>query len=123
MKCSFNFKHLDHSDALQERTQQSLDEISRFLLKEGHAQVWFSKNKDEFMVEILVSTADKQFRASTSGDDVYGATEATVDKLYKQILKTRKIVQKHKHFELSKEGKMAQMSPAFEMNLGSRKAH
>lgn len=122
MKCSFNFKHLDHSDALQEHTQASLDKIARFLLKEGHAQIWFSKKKEDFVVEILISTADKQYRASSTGEDVYGTVEGVAEKLEKQILKNRKIVQNHKHFELSKEGKMSHLTPDFEMNMSSRKA-
>jgi putative sigma-54 modulation protein len=123
MKCSFNFKHLDHSDALQEHAQQSLDKIARFLLKDGHAQVWFSKKKDDFIVEILISTADKQFRASSTGDDVYGTVEGTVEKLEKQILKNRKILKNHKHFELSKEGRLSHLTPAFDMNMNVRKAN
>lgn len=50
MKYNITFKHLDHSDALQNYLVTSLDEIARFLLKDGFAHVCLAKVKRVFQL-------------------------------------------------------------------------
>jgi putative sigma-54 modulation protein len=109
MKLNTTFKHLDHSDSLVEYTEQRMEEIGQFLLRDGYGAVYFSKTKNEFCVEISVNTREKYFKASSFGVDVYGAVDACVEKLEKQFLKTAKMFKDHKKPELSKEGRLNQM--------------
>lgn len=106
MKLSYTFKHLDHSDSLQEYTDQRMIEISRFLLKDGTGNVYYSKQKGEFCVEISVNTREKYFKASCYHPDIYEAVDMVVDKLEKQFLKTNKLNKYHKKPELSREGRL-----------------
>ncbi|MEK2687575.1 ribosome hibernation-promoting factor, HPF/YfiA family [Bdellovibrio sp. GT3] len=109
MKLNTTFKHLDHSDSLVTYTEQRMEEIGQFLLREGYGSVYFSKTKNEFCVEISVNTREKYFKASSFGVDAYAAVDACVDKLEKQFLKTAKMYKDHKKPELSKEGRLNQM--------------
>lgn len=97
MKLNYAFKHLDVSEALTEYTHKKLDEIGRFLLKEGHGQVTFSKNQFEFIVELSVNTRQKYFKASAHCDDAYMAVDQAIDKLEKQFLKVRSRFHKQHH--------------------------
>ncbi len=106
MKLSYTFKHLDHSDALQEYTDQRMIEIGRFLLKDGSGSVIFSKQKNEFCVEISVKAPEKYFKAIHYSTDIYEAVDFVVDKLEKQFLKNTKQRKNHKKPELSKEGRL-----------------
>lgn len=106
MKLTYTFKHLDHSDALQEYTEQRMIEIGRFLLKDGAGNVYYSKQKGDFCVEISVNTPDKYFKATSYGPDIYAAVDAVVDKLERQFLKNTKQRKYHKKPELSKEGRL-----------------
>ncbi|HEX7676400.1 MAG TPA: ribosome-associated translation inhibitor RaiA [Bdellovibrio sp.] len=103
MKLNYTFKHLDHSDSLQTYTEDRMSEIGRFLLKEGYGSVYFSKQKNEFCVEISVNTREKYFKATAFGMDIYSAVDATVEKLEKQFLKTNKQFKEHKKPDLTKE--------------------
>lgn len=108
MKLNYTFKHLDHSDALVNYTEERMSEIGRFLLKEGYGNVYFSKQKNEFCVEISVNTREKYFKATSFSMDVYGAVDSVAEKLEKQFLKTSKQLKNHKKPELTKEGRLEQ---------------
>jgi putative sigma-54 modulation protein len=106
MKLNYTFKHLDHSESLEKYTEDKMAEISQYLLKEGYGSVYFSKQKNEFCVEISVNTRQKYFKSSAFGPDVYAVVDLAVDKLEKQFLKINKQFKDHKKPELSKEGRL-----------------
>lgn len=123
MKLNYTFKHLDHSDALLNYTEGKLEEIEKFLLKEGYGNVYYSKIKNEFCVEVTVNTREKYFKATSYNMDAYTAVDLVVEKLEKQFLKTRKIMQHHKKPELSREGKLEQLNSRLEFEVkGAKKA-
>lgn len=102
MKVQYTFKHLDHSDALQEYCQGMLDEAAKFLLKDYAAHVTFSKRLKEFCVELTVLTRQKPFRCKSYHYDIYSAVDEAVQKLEKQMLKVRKMMTHHKKPTLKK---------------------
>ncbi|QDK36825.1 ribosome hibernation-promoting factor, HPF/YfiA family [Bdellovibrio sp. NC01] len=106
MKLNYTFKHLDHSDSLETYTAERMEEIGKFLLKEGYGNVYFSKTKNEFCVEVSVNTREKYFKASGFSVDVYAAVDSVVEKLEKQFLKNTKLHKDHKKPELSREGRL-----------------
>jgi putative sigma-54 modulation protein len=122
MKKSFTFKHLDHSKALMSYTSERLDEVSPLLLKEGNCTVLYSKFKHEFSVEFAINSKQKYFRATGSASDIYVAVDLAIDRLEKQLLKTRKINKSHKKFELSKEGRLNDVNPLLEYHPENKRA-
>lgn len=122
MKLQFTFIHLDHSEALQEYAQNRLDEISSFLLKEGQGQVTFSKLKTDFSVQVSIHSKMKYFRASGHSTDAYEAVDKVAMKLEKQFLKTRKLHQNHKKYDLSKSGRMRHLNQQMEYQPRYKKA-
>lgn len=103
MKLNYTFKHLDYSEALTGFTNEKLEELGRFLLREGHGNVYFSKQSHEFCVEVSINTRERYFKASAYGADIYAAVDSCCDKLEKQFLKVAKQYKNHKKPELSKE--------------------
>ena len=63
MKSNYTFKHLDYSESLVKYTNEKLNEIGQYLLKDGRAQVLYSKTQHEFLVEISINTKEKFFKA------------------------------------------------------------
>jgi putative sigma-54 modulation protein len=107
MKVQYTFKHLDHSDALEEYCQSRLDDCSRFLLKDYRGHVSFSKHLKEFCVEITIQTHEKPFRSKSHHFDVYSAVDEAAMKLEKQLLKMRKMVTHHKSPAIRKSRRWA----------------
>ncbi len=123
MKLNYTFKHLDHSDSLINYTEEKMEEIGKFLLKEGYGNVYYSKTKNEFCVEATVNTREKYFKATSYNLDAYTAVDMVVEKLEKQFIKTRKIKQDHKKPDLSREGKIEQLNSHLEFeSKGGKKA-
>jgi putative sigma-54 modulation protein len=114
MQSKFTFKHLDYSDSLVQYTDQKLDEIGRFLLKDGRCQVIYYKDQHEFVAEITINSKQKHFKATAHSSDVYVAVDLMVDRLEKQFLKTKEIYQHHKKFELSKAGRLKDINSQLE---------
>lgn len=122
MKLQFAFKHLHRSEALEEYTRHRLTEVSLFLLKQGQGQVTFGKTKDQFTIGVTVNSKEKFFKVQAQDADIYVAVDLAVGKLEKQFLRTRKVHQNHKKYELSKEGKMELLNSRLEFVGRFRKA-
>jgi putative sigma-54 modulation protein len=106
MKLTHKFRHLDASDSLKKYCDQRILEACRFLLKDGHGSVQYSKSQHMFSVDVTINTHERFFKASASNMDIYAAADSVVAKLEKQFLKIRKTYKNHKRPELSKEGRL-----------------
>lgn len=106
MKLNYTFRHLDHSESLVSYTEERMGEVGRFLLKDGYGSVSYSKQKNNFCVEISVNTPHKYFKATGAGADVYSVVDSVAEKLEKQFLKISKQLKNHKKPELTKGGRV-----------------
>lgn len=122
MKSNFTFKHLDHSESLVKYADKKLDEVGKFLLKEGNCNVYFSKVQHEFCVEVSINSKQKFFKATGNATDIYVAVDMMTDKLEKQFLKIKEIYLDHKKFELSKEGRFNEINNQFEFRPKLKKS-
>lgn len=109
MKLNYTFKHLDHSDALVAYTHERMTDVGQFLLKDGTSSVFFSKQKNEFCIELSVNTREKYFKATAYGENPYTAVDEASQKLEKQILKVSKQLKNHKKPELTKASRTEQI--------------
>ena len=96
MKTNYSFKHLDYSESLVKYSETKLDEVGKFLLKEGQCHVYFWKDHHQFYAEVTVNTRQKFFKATAHADDIYAATDMVCDKLEKQFIKVKEVYTGHK---------------------------
>lgn len=96
MKTNYKFKQLDYSDALASYCDEKLDEIGRFLLKDGQCNVFLRKEHVNYHVEVTVNTKQKFFKATSSSSDIYIAVDLACDKLERQFLKVKEVYTDHK---------------------------
>lgn len=122
MKSNYTFKHLDYSESLVDYTTEKLEEIGQYLLKDGRSNVYYSKSQHEFVVEVTINTKQKFFKATATAPDIYVAVDLMADKLEKQFLKVKEIYMDHKKFDLSREGKLANVNDQFEFQPKWKKA-
>lgn len=95
MKSNYSFKHLDYSDSLVQYSEQKLDEIGKFLLKDGQCHVFFWKDQHEFFAEVTINTKQKFFKATAHSHDIYAATDMVCDKLERQFIKVKEVYTNH----------------------------
>lgn len=96
MKTVFKYRRLDYSDSLSKYAEAKLDEIGRFLLKDGQSSVSFWKENHNYCVEVSINTRQKYFKASAEASDIYVAVDLVCDKLERQFLKIKEVYTDHK---------------------------
>lgn len=121
MKSNYTFKHLDYSESLVKYTNEKLDEIGKFLLKEGRCTVYYWKDHHEFHCEVSINSKQKFFKAHGTATDIYVAVDLMIDRMERQFLKVKEIYQDHKKFDLSREGRMNDVNNQMEYQPRGRK--
>ena len=121
MKSNYTFKHLDYSESLVKYTNEKLDEIGKFLLKEGRCTVYYWKDHHEFHCEVSINSKKKFFKAQGTATDIYVAVDLMIDRMERQFLKVKEIYQDHKKFDLSKEGRIGEINEQMEYQPRGRK--
>ncbi|MES3039267.1 MAG: ribosome-associated translation inhibitor RaiA [Bdellovibrionota bacterium] len=109
MQLKFTFKHLDSSEFIKNHTQESMDQIEVFLLKESMGHVTFSKVKGEFLVEFDVHSKQKHFHAKARHENIYTAVHEALHRLERQFIKVKKIYRNHKNADQTKEARTRQI--------------
>mgnify|MGYP000305321792 CR=1 FL=1 len=122
MRVQITFKHLDQSQALEKYTEERLNEVARFLLKEASAHVYFSKFRGQFIAEISMNTSTKYLRGTGQNQDIYQGFEEALEKIEKQMIRMRKLHQHHKKPELSREGRLKNVNVRLEHLVPLKKA-
>lgn len=121
MKSNYTFKHLDYSESLVKYTNEKLDEIGKFLLKDGRCTVYYWKDHHEFHCEVSINSKQKFFKAHGTATDIYVAVDLMIDRMERQFLKVKEIYQDHKKFDLSREGRLNEVNDQMEYQPRGRK--
>lgn len=114
MNCKFNYRKVDASESLEEYTQNQLEGVGRFLLKEGSWTVDVSKTKGQPHIQLKVASPWGYFSASAKTSDFYTAVDVACDKMISQIKKRKNQLQYHKRPEKSREGHLEHLNEALE---------
>jgi len=89
MQTSVTFKNLDSSDNLKAYVKDKLDRFDKFLDNPAEASVVLSVEKFRHMVEINVSGDKLNINGKEVKNDMYSAIDMVMDKLEKQIKKSK----------------------------------
>lgn len=115
MTWKHNFKQVDVSKSLQTYAEGVFEKEERFLLKDSHWQIFYSKGKHkECKVDVTVQNGNGHFKATASSDSFYSAVDLAAEKLSKQFRKKKEKLQHHKDFSKSKEGRLKRLNPRLE---------
>ena len=94
MHVSVTFKNLESSDALRSYVQKKLDRFDKLLDNPAEANVVFSVEKIRHTAEINLTSDRLTIYAKEEGENMYSSIDLVVDKLKKQLTKTRDKINK-----------------------------
>ncbi len=114
MKFQFTYRHVDVSPSLNQHAEAQFTELGRYLPTDSRWQVIFSMGRYEYNVEVSVQSPWGYFKAVSRAQDFYLAVDIVAEKLGKQFKKQKDLNQYHKKPELSKSGKMDQVTETLE---------
>ncbi len=111
MKVDFNFKHVDHSEALVEYASERTEKLTRFELKPMDVHFTVSiESRHECKIEVNVLEGRRKFKAEATSDDFYRSVEMVINKLLRQLSKNKGRVKHHKNEANTAYGKIARLN-------------
>jgi putative sigma-54 modulation protein len=96
MQTSVTFKNLDSSDTLRSYVQEKLDRFDRLLDNPAEANVVLSVEKFRHMAEINISGDRLTINGKEETIDMYSAIDMVLDKLEKQIKKSKEKIRERR---------------------------
>jgi putative sigma-54 modulation protein len=96
MHLSVTFKNFDSSDFLKSYLQDKLDRFDRLLNNPGSADVVLRSEKERRIAEINLSADRIDVHASEEHTEMQAAIDLVLDKLKKQLLKSKDKMQSHR---------------------------
>ena len=96
MQTSVTFKNLDPSDHLKTYVSEKLNRFDKYLYNPGEASVVLSVEKFRHIAEINIVGDRLNIMGKEETEDMYSAIDITLDKLEKQIKKSKQKVRDHR---------------------------
>ena len=103
MEITVNFKNIKSSDKLRDYVEKKLARMDKLFDKHTEARVVFSKEKDNRIVEINLTSSKLKIHAKETGVDMRSTIDVAVDKLKSQLNKFRDRLQSHRTRRKPKE--------------------
>jgi len=96
MQTSVTFKNLDPSENLKTYVSEKLDRLDRYLDNPAEANVVLTVEKFRHIVEINLSGDRLSINGKDETNDMYSAIDMALDKLEKQIKKTKEKIKERR---------------------------
>ena len=102
MQTSVTFKNLDPSEHLKSYVADKLDRFDKFLDNPAEANVVLSVEKFRHIAEINISGDRMTINGKEEVNDMYSAIDLVLNKLEKQIKKSKQKIREHRNSSKSK---------------------
>lgn len=102
MQTSVTFKNLDPSEHLKSYVTDKLDRFDKFLDNPAEANVVLSVEKFRHIAEINISGDRMTINGKEEVNDMYSAIDLVLNKLEKQIKKSKQKIREHRNNSKSK---------------------
>jgi ribosomal subunit interface protein len=117
MKFDHSFKHQDVSQALMTYVEEKmLQKLAKYEIKPGKAHVTYGHQRHECHIEVHLMGGEHDFKAHANESDWYASVDQMITRLESQMKKRKSKVKAHRHPGLSKQGKLALVTPELEMD-------
>lgn len=104
MKFECVFNHVKKSERLKDYADGKLSKLQKFELKPFSTQFIFSEEKKhdrQKNAELIIKTSHKKYVAKGYGQTLYQAVDQCIQRMSKQLQKSKEKVQNHKHHQHS----------------------
>ncbi len=95
MQLQLTGHHIDITEAMRNHVQEKLQKLTRHFDQVIDCQVILTVERNEKKAEATLHVNGKHLHAEATGDDMYGAIDAMVDKLDRQLIKHKEKLKAH----------------------------
>lgn len=96
LETTFTFRNMDSTEALREHTMEKLTKLDKYLIKPGTAHVIFNMDGSRHVAEITLNIKGGRYIGIETTNDMYTSIDSAVEKLKKQIKRTKERIKNHK---------------------------
>jgi len=107
MQTSVTFKNIDPSDHLRSYVSEKLNRLDKYLYNPAEASVVLAVEKFRHIAEIKIMGDRLKINGKEETGDMYSAIDMVLDKIEKQIKKSKQKIRKHRTNTNSKSKTMA----------------
>ena len=93
---TFTFRNTDATEALRTHAIDKLEKLNKFVVKPASAHIIFKVEGARHVAEITLSIKGGRFVGVETSNDMYTSIDGAVDKIRKQISRSRERVKDHK---------------------------
>lgn len=96
LETTFTFRNMDSTDALRDHALDKLDRLDKYLIRPATAHIIFNLDGTEHVAEITLNFKGHRYVGTGKSSDMYTSVDDAVDRLKKQISRTKERVKGHK---------------------------
>jgi ribosome hibernation promoting factor len=90
MKISITFRHMDANEAMKELVREKVSKAKKFIHGPMEANVVLSVERYLYSCDVTIISGGKTYKGSGSTDDMYASIDRVMDKIERQIDKSKK---------------------------------
>jgi putative sigma-54 modulation protein len=87
MKINYTWKHIDHSQAAEEYSNDKLNKVTKYVHNIVSCDVSFEKINSEIKANMNLHAGNQFFNAHNSHKDIYACVDGLEDKILSQVSK------------------------------------
>lgn len=96
LETTFTFRNMDSTDALREHAMDKLSKLDKYLIKPATAHVIFNMDGSRHVAEITLNINGRRHIGTDTTNDMYMSVDGAVEKIKKQISRTKERIKGHK---------------------------
>ncbi|MBN1282295.1 MAG: ribosome-associated translation inhibitor RaiA [Proteobacteria bacterium] len=95
IETTFTFRNTDPTDSLKLHATDKIEKLNKFLVKPAAAHFIFKVEGARHVAEITLHMKGGRFVGTETSNDMYTSVDGAIDKLLKQIKRTREKIKDH----------------------------
>lgn len=96
IETTFTFRNIESTEALRTHTLDKLSKLSKYLIKPATAHIIFNLDGTNHVTEITVNVKGGRYFGAGKSNDMYTSIDGAVDKIKKQVSRSKERVKGHK---------------------------
>lgn len=96
MQIDFHFRNLDASEAMKSCAAEKLNKLEKYMRPPADAHVTFSVERHLHCVDVILTNAGERHQARAEQGDMYASIDLVIDKLLRQLNRSRGQHQNHR---------------------------
>ena len=107
MTITINFKHLDHTESLDDKIRSKSERLYKFVEEDSKIEWTCSLNSGEHLADLKIHSDLGAYQGTAKSDNLYKSLDLALSKVEKQLSKTKEKTKNRVHKNAHKKDDIA----------------